>query len=277
MGPALDARRDPKLLLARAHHLVGDNERANDIVRDYLAKALDDAEGDSEQYIRDGGFYRISLALQAVDDDANAVLAWLQYTPTNINGDVISGSGVNADTTDSGDEATTGAEREESESEAVNNLEDLPNDMAIKKQEIESESSGSTSTLEGTGFFLCDGCCGVQWSFADNFWQCKDDVSVQFDSVCYEKLKAGKLDIPVCSKDHDHIYIPPFDEKVWRTTPKDQVLVGGSLMSRQTWLESIRKAWQIDEESMTAKQRSANAAHKIQRTWRIYKAVQMQR
>ena len=58
--------------------------------------------------------------------------------------------------------------------------------------------------------------------------------------------------------------------------PKDSVMVGQTLMTRQAWIEGIAKDWEIDAESIERKKQLASAAHRIQRAWKIHKAVGIQ-
>ena len=93
---------------------------------------------------------------------------------------------------------------------------------------------------------VCDGYCGHTWSFADDFYACKDCIDVQFDSGCLEKLRNGTLESKICGKDHEFLYVPKWDEDEHARIPEGQMKVGGELVLVKDWLNSIRQQWGFD-------------------------------
>jgi hypothetical protein len=69
------------------------------------------------------------------------------------------------------------------------------------------------SPREGNLTLSCDGECDVKWSYADDLYSCKSCPDVQFCKDCRDKLKAGKLQLFICSPDHDWLHIPKWDDE----------------------------------------------------------------
>ena len=239
--------KNPKILLARAYQLAGDNDRARDTVREPLKQALTTAATKAPN----DGFYNAAVILQAINDDDNAIAAWCQYTPKDPNepdldsgydsegdGDKTEGEDENDDDDDEEgakdgerDQAVQGAEQDhaEQQSAAINNDarevngntdEAAPsNDTSVTLSDIKDASSPKP-VLAGTLSNSCDGGCGVHWTYADDIYVCKDCLDVQFCKDCYSKLKAVELDIAICSPDHEHMHVPVFEEEAWRSLTK---------------------------------------------------------
>lgn len=71
---------DTKLLLARLHHLRGDESQAKEVIRGRMKTALDllSDEDPSNDY---QGFYLLASIFMAVDDDVNAIACWCLCGP----------------------------------------------------------------------------------------------------------------------------------------------------------------------------------------------------
>lgn len=244
-----------------------------------MKAAFDQVEGDNS----DGGFYNIAIVLQSLDDDTNALAAWCQFSPNvpdNSEESASTGHGSNESpderptlkrsATTQSVQAHEGAEPGTLDYSKDNAAAALPNGT--------SESEGATpdtlaaddqlptkSKLEGNMHNHCDGECGVEWTYADDMYICKDCLDVQFDPDCYQKLKKGELDINICGTDHAHLHVPPFDEEGWRKMPKDHMMVGGTPTPRKEWIDRIKKNWLVDEESI-------KSVDTIQRAWLKHKA-----
>jgi tetratricopeptide (TPR) repeat protein len=101
----------------------------------------------------------------------------------------------------------------------------------------------------------CDGKCGKGWKFANDVYCCKSCPDVQFCKDCRDKLVAGKLQIFICSPDHEWMQVPNWDDeeyaKVGRGKVKvggtwdGEVRVGGEVVTIEAWLDSLRDEWGV--------------------------------
>jgi hypothetical protein len=213
-----------------------------------------------------------------MDDDENAVTAWCQYMPANTKEMGQSAVDVQDKTdsvsTESEGQAAAGADLN---SEARSPLMSSSNDDTSVEQAKDGAAEPEIEpgkALKATLGNNCDGYYDKHWTFADDIFVCKDCLDVQFDAGCYRKLKAGELDIAICSADHEHIHVPTFNEEAWRSAPKGYVTVGGKQMSRVDWIDGIKKYWKIDELSL---KQADDASKRIQRAWRSYRFLRLAR
>ena len=220
--------------------------------------------------------------MQALDDDANAVAAWQQYTPQRPDESFGDAGGDNVDTNigtelSAINEHAPNVDQEVSPVAEPNGRNTNGNATAGAERLIPNESSTPngvsqpSTELKGPLSNTCDGTCGVHWTFPDDTYFCKDCVDVQLDAGCYNKLKAGTFDVAICNSQHNFIHVPPFDEETWKSSPQDQVVVGGKVMSRAEWLHGIKRDWRIDEESLKAKEQLTKATTKIRRAWLAFR------
>ncbi|RKL04699.1 hypothetical protein BFJ71_g3482 [Fusarium oxysporum] len=76
-----------------------------------------------------------------------------------------------------------------------------------------------------TAFFWCDG-CRAEITFASEIWTClSESGSIQLDDTCYKKLKEGRLG-PVCSKEHEHYWVPKRNMEEIDAVPVGSVKLG---------------------------------------------------
>ena len=126
-----------------------------------------------------------------------------------------------------------------------------------------------TSGLKGWLHSFCDG-CGIGWTYVDDIYVCKDCLDVQLEPNCHEKLLNGDLDPTICSKDHDFLYIPPFNQENWRLLVKDDMMVvGDKIMPRKEWLNDIRKQWSVERETLEKTKQLSLSVRAIEKFWRI--------
>ncbi|KAF2167934.1 hypothetical protein M409DRAFT_22079 [Zasmidium cellare ATCC 36951] len=301
---------DVRISLARLHHLAGDEQRAKGIVREILKTGLQLSAEQTMDSLKDG-LYRVAVVLQAMDDDANAVAAWRSFTPKKPSaGDDEDSQGddgengadeevdkksdqSNGKAVDGfqkpdaeADQAVAGAERDDGDSNEGPNPVETKDEQHSDEPEVEQASGETTEDdskppdakeegdpLAGVLGSHCDGHCGVEWTYVDNIYSCKDCLDVQLEPNCYAKLQNGTLDPKVCSKNHSHIYIPPFDRQKWEELGDDEMWVGEGVVKIKDWIEEIKRQWGIDEQSLRAKERFTKAITKIQKAWKFYKVA----
>jgi hypothetical protein len=230
--------------VARLLYVVGDEDRGRDMVRQRLLNGFKNTEDNPTAFKYGYWLQEVAGILQAFDDETNAIAAWSLVLPDtddakDENSDVQPTTEADRDATRSQQQVYGGAEPD------VHNKETSPGHKEMKP-------STKEVSLAGPLMNYCDGRCNTKWSYADNMWVCKDCIDVQFDPVCYDKLKKGTLKRRVCSPLHHHIYIPPFQKERWLATPEDQMWVDGSLMQKKDWVEKIKVEWQIDKKTLLA-------------------------
>lgn len=226
--------------LARLLHVMGDEDRARNMVRQRLINGFETIE-DCPTVFKYGYWLReVASVLQTFDDEINAIAAWALALPDK---DIYDSSLV-AET----DPVLATGDEQQAQGGAKYDADDLQ----TSSDGTETELSDKKPELVGPLANYCDGHCGKEWSYADNMWICKDCADVQFDPLCYEKLKNGTLKEKVCSPLHYHFYVPPFDRDRWLATPEDQMWVDGSLKPKKDWAEKIREEWKIDEQTLLA-------------------------
>jgi hypothetical protein len=81
-------------------------------------------------------------------------------------------------------------------------------------------------------------------------WDCKHCLCVQLCTPCHDKVVAEELSPLICSKDHDFLYLPKFDEELWATLPDNHIVVGGKSMPREDWLNQFRERWGVKQEQI---------------------------
>ena len=96
------------------------------------------------------------------------------------------------------------------------------------------------------------------FTFADDFYYCRQCPDVQFTPACLDLMRQGKLRRHICHKDHDFYHVPPWDfEKAWKVG-KGNVQVGEKIMTAKEWLDGIRQDWGITKESNEGKEDAKN-------------------
>jgi hypothetical protein len=111
----------------------------------------------------------------------------------------------------------------------------------------ESPTTSDTTErkLEGPLRDICDGDCGTYWTFANNFYLCKECNYVKFDQRCLDNLRNGTVKLKVCNKDHEMLHIPAYDPVERQRIGDGNVKVGEEILSVNEWLQRIRKRWGI--------------------------------
>ncbi|RAH43574.1 uncharacterized protein BO95DRAFT_433785 [Aspergillus brunneoviolaceus CBS 621.78] len=101
--------------------------------------------------------------------------------------------------------------------------------------------------LEGPLQAQCDGKCGTTWSYANDFYVCKECQNVQFDRACLERLRQGTLELcDVCAPDHEMLYVPAYDPARRERVGEGNIQVGSEpAMSVDEWVARTRQYWGI--------------------------------
>lgn len=89
----------------------------------------------------------------------------------------------------------------------------------------------------------CDGDCGHYWTEASEMWCCEDCLGVCLERNCYTKLMNMELHYNICSKDHQFLFIPKWDQDKMDRIPKAHVPWGEEIVRLSEWREEIRKAY----------------------------------
>ncbi|KAF5597564.1 neutral amino acid permease [Fusarium pseudocircinatum] len=133
--------------------------------------------------------------------------------------------------------------REEHDKAVANyEAEDIQMEIAMAKGETFIRSYLSLPDKPETAFFWCDG-CQAEISFASEIWTClSESGSVQLDDKCYKKLMEGRLG-PVCSKDHEHYWIPNRNMEEIDAVPVGSVRLGDGVNSFEAWKDRIREQY----------------------------------
>jgi hypothetical protein len=232
--------------VARLLHVMGDEDRGRNMVRQRLLSGFKNTEDNPTTFKYGNWLAEVAGVLQAFDDETNAIAAWSLAVPDM---DDVKDETPDDKSTIEADYDDTGSQDEQ---QVHGGAEPDVNDIGISSGHKETEPCLKEVLLVGPLANFCDGRCNTKWSYADNMWICKDCADVQFDPVCYDKLKNGTLQRKVCSPLHHHFYIPPFQKERWLTTPEDQMWVNESLMSKKSWVEKIKVEWKIDEKTLLA-------------------------
>lgn len=232
--------------VARLLHVMGDEERAKNMVCQKLLNGFKNTEDNLTTFKYGYWMREVAGVLQAFDDETNAVAAWCLAVPEKK--DATNGNSGGQPTTQADHDDTSPQDAQQVRSGAERDSTD--NGTSLDHQEMTSRPK--EVQLEGPLSNFCDGLCGKRWSYADDMWICKDCADIQFHPACYDKLKNGSLERKVCSPLHHHFYIPPFQKERWLATPADQMWVDGSLMPKKDWVEKIRVDWNIDEKTILA-------------------------
>ncbi|TPX24225.1 hypothetical protein DIZ76_013568 [Coccidioides immitis] len=246
---------DAQLILARFHSIMGYEQKAIEAIRSHIKLALDILD-DNDESSDWQGFKILYICLSHIEDDVNALAAWSLLGPT-IDREATSDCQEIGEETFSeagGSESEAAAAEEDESSEILSQTDAGDEEEGEDGQSANgSETSPSPSEngygggLDGHLSFIWDGGCGHEWSYADDVYPCKDCIDVQFDTACYEKLKAGTLGQKLCNKNHDFLHVPRWDFEEAASVPESHVRVGGETITIPDWLSTIRKKYGFDQ------------------------------
>ena len=231
---------DPRLCLARLYCVKQNHASASAQAQVRLCSAFDkwpEATDDASFSIR---FSNLAQTLTVLDKDADAIAAWQAigpYQPSSTTNAKVDGSGAG---------------------ELLQPISEPPNKIrvpATSDKNLEDGPAASSSTTTATKAYLtgfgCDGGCGTKWTdMLADCWMCKHCLCVQLCQGCYKKLLEDNLHPLVCNKNHQMLFLPPFDWEAWRTTPADMMIVDKQLVPRKDWVDKIRKEYNVQQEEI---------------------------
>ena len=106
----------------------------------------------------------------------------------------------------------------------------------------------------------CDGCKN-RFQSSESTWQCCFCDDIAFHRECLDKLQNGTLRRPVCSPNHDWLFVPSWEDE-FKETGKGRVRMGGELVDGkrvggqivpvEEWLDTVRNKWSIGKPEMEA-------------------------
>jgi tetratricopeptide (TPR) repeat protein len=230
------SQRDPRLCLMRLYHLRGKQDSAFLEAQTRLCSVFDGWPkdiGDDSLPLR---FQNLAQTLTVLDKDFDAVAAWQATDPQN--SQQITTPSNTAQPTD------TGSGLVQSDPPSVEGV------NAAENHRDASISFEATPIAYVAGFY-CDGECGTRWKdMLADCWVCKYCLCVQLCSGCYRKLQADDLDPLICNKSHKHLYLPPFDQAMWRSVSPDMIIADKQPVPRLQWLNKIRDEYGVQQEQI---------------------------
>jgi tetratricopeptide (TPR) repeat protein len=238
----------PKQLLTRYYALTGQKDKAKDTLRAQVKKDLDLLcdEDPSNDYL---GYLGLATDLMYAVQDDDVLAAWSLITP-----DEPETGDQQVETQADVGSIARGAEDKvlSAESNAQNGLpvaKELPPQEQNVSDAKSTTSPGSTidtaKKLKGPISNYCDGQCGTIWTYANDIYVCKICEDVQFDEHCLKKVRAGTLERRICSKNHEMLHVPKYDEQELKTIGEGNVKVGQKIMTVEDWIQGIRNDWGI--------------------------------
>lgn len=118
----------------------------------------------------------------------------------------------------------------------------------LHEREVDTERSGDL-------VFECGGECGKTWGFANDFHCCRICLDMRLCSACFEKVEAGTMKKFICSKFHERLHVPKWDDDEYERIGVNRIKYGGRMENGvriggepiliEEWLDKIRDAWSI--------------------------------
>lgn len=111
------------------------------------------------------------------------------------------------------------------------------------------------------------------WLSKGDYYQCKDcgDVTL-LCSACHQKVIEGEVPPMVCSKTHDHLYVPPLNLESWDALEPGHLFLNGRSVSFQRWEHDLRIDWKLDDNSIREQEeqqsKEIKASVSIGRWWK---------
>jgi hypothetical protein len=212
-------------LLGRYHTKVGKIQEARKLLRidvDVGLKLLSDEDPENDFQ----GYRKLGDAFMDFGDDINATAAWSLIQPTR-------GLAEYRDAIKLIDASDNPAQSQDHDNPASN-----------PEEVTDTSSTAYKHLLEGPLYYTCDGRCGKDWTYADEFNVCRECVDIQFCVPCLEKVQKGELTRDVCNKNHTFLHIPAWGLETLERGEAGKVLVGDRVLDvKKEWLEGIKREW----------------------------------
>ncbi|KAF2732792.1 hypothetical protein EJ04DRAFT_578101 [Polyplosphaeria fusca] len=237
--------RDARFCLARLRKLDGRLDSAREEIKDVLCGVFDNWRKDTNNKDLKRRFGILAQVLTTLDDDANAIATWQATMPRKSEGGLKKEVSVSAVVHDSNTRLA----------------QVLPNSTSSRVGHHGSAAEDDTSIDESPQpeaylqSYSCDGCSAKWTDMMADCYACRHCLDIQFCADCYQKLQQNEQPPLICSKDHEFLYLPPFNKKLWESTKSDTMLVGNKIVLREAWLARLRedlgmRQEQIDEYKM---------------------------
>jgi tetratricopeptide (TPR) repeat protein len=93
----------------------------------------------------------------------------------------------------------------------------------------------------------CDGCEVALSPKEADIYICRECIDTGFCSACHQKLRAGALDRLICGKSHSTLFMPHLDPDTNTEAETDGVVIDGTLVPVEQWVQSLREKWHVPE------------------------------
>ncbi|PSN73234.1 hypothetical protein BS50DRAFT_514386 [Corynespora cassiicola Philippines] len=232
----LQSTLDIRLCLSRLYFLVGKIDEAHEEVKVRMRSIFDDwPENPYDESLRTR-YWNLATTLGVLNYDDDAIAAWQITKPPKrqkVNAAEASVSGI------------IQTAEVISEQSATN-----PVSESLNKSGTRADDSAEDPLQSYVVDFGCDA-CGFDWSKRlTDCWLCKHCLDTQLCHGCYGKLQDGTLKPTLCNKEHSHLYIPSFDQTLWKSLPSDMMMVGGQPIARKEWIDKLRTDWGVRQEQI---------------------------
>lgn len=252
--------KDPRLPLARIQYVRGHTDDARLTLRERLRSAFDgwSNTGDDEDRLA-GRYSSLAHSLVVICDDVNAIAAWQATKPKVKKTTQMATTVDNA----SGEQAGTGADDLSAS--------DLPLGQLLQSSHIapvEASPEQETQSQQREPYqaeYYCDGDCGTDFDVSSNSFVCRDCLDVQLCSACHAKLKDGEISPMFCNSSHEFLHVPLIDRTLWEKMHADQMILGDALVSRDVWVDGLRREWNLEQEQIDTEKLEAGRKLKAAR------------
>ncbi|KAH8592092.1 hypothetical protein B0O99DRAFT_689874 [Bisporella sp. PMI_857] len=207
---------------------------------------------DDVEYNDHVGYRILAEVLMHSGDSLNALSAWSLLGP---NPEHVEDQ--------SNDNAKEESEQASEDEDAEDEDQEKSTQEAGQVEQVQGDGTEQTSILKGPKTLRhtrggdldnhCDGLCGRNWSYADDFYCCTICPDIQFCSDCLAKLPSGELRVYICDTTHNWLHIPKWDDLEFAETREGKVKfggefvdgkrVGGRIETVAEWLNLVRDDW----------------------------------
>ena len=262
---------DPRLTLIRLRCLAGDHGKAKELATAALRANFDGWPATSDARALIDRYSKIGQILNVLGDDKNAMAAWGLLQPNRPRRSAAE-SAVEGAPQEVDDQGPTAACPGETSAKDDSNAETPLNGEAKDKSDSsDAKNQDPFADLTSDVFHRCDG-CNYRWKAMSDAYVCKDCLDLQLCPTCYRKhMNDGVTPRSYCRKDHDFLYLPPFDRKRWEQMGPEMMMLGEDVVSRKAWLDGIREQWGLQQDRVDEQKLQLRAqlqAAKVLTRWR---------
>jgi len=242
---------DPQLLVGRYYSALGREQEAMECIKGHIKVGVD-LLSDNDPSNDWQGFLWLASSLMYAGDDDNALAAWSLIGPSRPHEEGGEGGGDGAHPQTTGMNGTHGdADKFAEENGGTTGSEDdspVNSSTATPRPGMEPRRKTwtgvwSSDESEGPLGYTCDGQCGQEWTFADDFYVCKDCLDVMFDEDCVHLRRENRLKTNVCDSHHEFLHVPKWDFQEARERGSGNVRLRGEIVAVPDWLDDIKHKW----------------------------------